>query len=135
MLRPRVGPPAIGRQLAPVLRAAARQAGVSPPHQDADGSTPTWQLVGQLLSARAAWDRDRGQPPPEHVDWVACAVLLHSCPSCTPPEPALCVGCGDRLDQVFVDERLDLHPLAPPVGRVQAGHVQGQLLELDQRTA
>lgn len=132
--------PAIARQPAPVLRAAARQAAVSPPHLQPDGTSPTWLRAGELLRARAAWDRAHGKVPPDHVRCIACAVLQQPCSPCAQLEPALCVGCGGRLDQVLVDERLDLHPTcsAPavrvPAGHGPAGHGQGRLLELDQRT-
>lgn len=111
--------PAVARQDPALLRAAARRAGVPPPHLEPDGTSPTWQLVGQLLSARAEWDRAHGQTPPEHVRCVACAVLEQVCPQCQRPAAAAvgtatgdssCAGCGMRLDQVLVEHGQDLHP-------------------------
>lgn len=101
--------------------ALARRAAVTPPHLQPNGSSSTWQLVGQLLSARATWDRNHGQTPPKHVDCIACAVLEQPCPRCStattpadrpaaPGGPPPCLGCGLPLHQVFVVEGSDVHP-------------------------
>ncbi len=128
--------PAIARQPAPVLRAAARQADVSLPHHDPDGASPTWLRAGELLHARAAWDRAHGRVPPDHVRCIACAVLQQPCPHCAQLEPGRCAGCGGQLDQVLVDERLDVHPTcSAPAVRTQMRHEQALLLEVEQRNA
>lgn len=89
--------PAIATQEPAVLRTAARRAGVTPPHTDPSGSspTPTWQLVAQCLQHKVRRVRAGGQQPPQHVRCIACAVLEAPCPRCpaqAPPAPPLVQG-------------------------------------------
>ena len=60
---------AVVEQPPQVLRAPARAAGVSPPHLDDLGRSPTWQLVGELLGRPG-----RLGPLPRPAAPIACAV-------------------------------------------------------------
>lgn len=105
--------PAVVEQPPQVLRAAARAAGVSPPHLDDLGRSPTWQLVGELLGARAGWDRSRDRQPPSHVPCVGCAVLPGACPrhvAKAKAHAARCCSCSAPLDPAFTAAGMDLHP-------------------------
>lgn len=68
-----------------VLRSLARQAGVNPPHQ-VGAVSPTWQLVDELLVARAQWDRDHSCPPPPAAA-VCVACVVRGSLSCGHPVP------------------------------------------------
>lgn len=66
-------------ELDPVLlRSIARRAGVNPPRQ-VGAVSPTWQLVVDLLAARAQWDHEHARDAPPAVGCVACA-LEAPCP-------------------------------------------------------
>lgn len=71
------------------LRAVARAAGVSPPHQE-PGGAPTWKLVAQLLVTRRAWDLEHGVVAPVGAECIRCVVDGSRCEVCMPallPEP------------------------------------------------
>lgn len=123
--------PAVSHQPPPVLRSVAKQAGVSAPHHEPDGSSPTWTMVSELLTARAGWDRAHGQQAPAPpVQCIACTVLQQPCRQCA--DRVLCRGCGGRMDPVLIDERLELHPTCQaPAPAAPASHEQEALLHLN----
>ena len=57
----------------PLLRAIARAAGVAPPHRR-NGHSPTWDLVADLLRARAEWDHVHHIAAPAPAQCAQCAV-------------------------------------------------------------
>lgn len=65
------------------LRLVARRAGVTPPHQEDTGS-PTWQLVADLLTQRAAWDQAHTVTAPSPAACLQCAIEKAPCSSCQP---------------------------------------------------
>ena len=94
-----------------VLRAVAHAAEVKTPHLDDRGHSPTWQLVGELLRARAGWDRSRERQPPPHVACIGCAVLLGACPEHPADSRAVrCRSCTVAMDPALAAAGMDLHP-------------------------
>lgn len=57
---------------AATLRFIARQADVNPPHQGGSPSS-TWRLVGDMLTARTAWDVRHHRAPPPRAQCLTCA--------------------------------------------------------------
>ena len=109
--------PRITTEPAEILRHAAHRAGVTPPHLAADGRSATWELVAELLHARARWDRAHDRQLPHHVHCIACTVLETPCVSCAaeppPRKPACCRSCGEALYPGLFEAGITVHPTCP----------------------
>lgn len=97
---------------AELRRKAARAAGVTPPHDPADGGAgATWTLVAELLARRVIWDHDHHVTPPRAATCLECALANGPCAR---HQAAACRICGSPLHPVFVEEGHDTHPSCDP---------------------
>lgn len=119
--------PGVAEQPQQVLRAVAQGAEVKTPHLDDRGYSPTWQLVADLLGARAGWDRSHNRQPLPHVPCIGCAVLPGACPLHPAATRAVrCRSCASAMDPALAAAGMDLHPSCsepaaqPPLGAAVA---------------
>ncbi len=132
--------PAIATQEPAVLRAAARRAGVTPPHTDPSGSSPTWQLVAQCLQDKVRRVRASGGQPPRHVMCIPCAVHDGPCPRHPLPPtlgPVACLSCGSPADPALTASGMQVHPSCPdpPAAAARAMHSNPEQLPIGEPPA